>query len=258
MGGRGILHGESAFPTGNGRDLTILAQKKAKKTRKAKPQSIILKEDVTELGKKGELLEVKAGFYRNFLLPLGKAQIVTPLLINAAAGLISPVSASSFFPLDRFQMGSSSFSFHDLCFFFLPTDFRICAPSFPTPCNGCRRLVVYFQHLLYHVTEIWEMKIEEERIEAEKRRVKEEAEQLALVFQTVGAFKVKRKGGKGKQIFGSVTAQDLVDIIKAQLSRDVDKRIISLPEIRETGEYIAELKLHPEVTAQLRLNVYAN
>jgi len=33
-------------------------------------------------------------------------------------------------------------------------------------------------------------------------QVKEEAEQLALIFETVGPFKVKRKGGKGKQIFG--------------------------------------------------------
>ncbi|MQM17386.1 hypothetical protein Taro_050354 [Colocasia esculenta] len=160
--------------------LPVVAQKKAKKTRK-----VILKEDVAELGKKGDLLDVKAGFYRNYLLPMGKAQIVTSLLLK-------------------------------------------------------------------------EMRIEEERIEAEKRRVKEEAEQLALIFQTVGAFKVKRKGGKGKQIFGSVTAQDLADIIKAQLQRDIDKRIISLPEIRETGEYIAELKLHPEVTAEVKLNVYAN
>ncbi|PON55367.1 Ribosomal protein [Parasponia andersonii] len=158
----------------------ILAQKKAKKTR-----AIILKEDIAELGKKGELLHVKAGFYRNYLLPTGKAQIVTPVLLK-------------------------------------------------------------------------EMKMEEERIEAEKKRVKEEAQQLALIFETVGAFKVKRKGGKGKQIFGSVTAQDLVDIIKAQLQRDVDKRIVSLPEIRETGEYVAELKLHPEVTAKVRVNVFAN
>lgn len=34
-------------------------------------------------------------------------------------------------------------------------------------------------------------------------QVKEEAQQLALIFETVGAFKVKRKGGKGKQIFGT-------------------------------------------------------
>ncbi|XP_065869340.1 large ribosomal subunit protein bL9c [Euphorbia lathyris] len=160
--------------------MLILAQKKARKTRK-----IMLKEDVTNLGKKGQLLDVKAGFYRNFLLPMGKAQIVTPVILK-------------------------------------------------------------------------EMKIEEERIEAEKKRVKDEAQQLALIFETVGVLKVKRKGGKNKQIFGSVTAQDVVDIIKAQLQRDVDKRFVSLPEIRETGEYVAELKLHPEVTARVKLNVYAN
>ncbi|RYQ83953.1 hypothetical protein Ahy_B10g102840 [Arachis hypogaea] len=44
----------------------------------------------------------------------------------------------------------------------------------------------------------------------------------------------------------------------ARLHREVDKRIIELPEIRETGEYIAELKLHPEVTARVKLNVFAN
>ncbi|CAH2065400.1 unnamed protein product [Thlaspi arvense] len=160
--------------------LEVVAQKKTKKLRK-----VILKEDVLDLGKQGQLLDVTAGFFRNFLLPTGKAQLMTPILLK-------------------------------------------------------------------------EMKMEDERIEAEKQRVKEEAQQLALVFETVGAFKVKRKGGKGKQIFGSVTAQDLVDIIKAQLQRDIDKRIVSLPEIRETGEYIAELKLHPDVTARVRLNVFAN
>ncbi|KAL8092465.1 large ribosomal subunit protein bL9c [Apium graveolens] len=158
----------------------IVAQKKAKKTRK-----IILKEDVMDVGKKGQLLDVKAGFYRNFLLPSGKAQIVTTSLIK-------------------------------------------------------------------------EMKMEDERIDAEKKRVKEEAQQLALIFETVGAFKVKRKIGKGKQIFGTVTAQDLVDIIKAQLQRDIDKRIVTIPDIRETGEYVAELKLHPDVSARVRLTVFGN
>ena len=43
---------------------------------------IILKEDVAELGKKGQLLDVKAGYYRNYLQPMGMAQIVTPLLLK--------------------------------------------------------------------------------------------------------------------------------------------------------------------------------
>lgn len=34
-------------------------------------------------------------------------------------------------------------------------------------------------------------------------QVREEAQQLAMIFETVGAFKIKRKGGKGKLIFGT-------------------------------------------------------
>lgn len=45
-------------------------------------EQIILKEDISQLGKKGDLLDVKAGFFRNYLLPLGKAQIVTAALIK--------------------------------------------------------------------------------------------------------------------------------------------------------------------------------
>ncbi|KAL5564719.1 hypothetical protein UlMin_027883 [Ulmus minor] len=95
-----------------------------------------------------------------------------------------------------------------------------------------------------NITSGEKMKMEEERIEAEKLWVKEEAQQLALIFDTVGAFKVKRK--------------DLVDIIKAQLQRDVDKRIFCLPDIQEIGEYVVELKLYPNVTAGVSVIVYAN
>ncbi|GJT09153.1 50S ribosomal protein L9, chloroplastic [Tanacetum coccineum] len=43
---------------------------------------IILIEYVTDVGKKGQLLDVKARFYRNFLQPSGKARIVTTDLIK--------------------------------------------------------------------------------------------------------------------------------------------------------------------------------
>ncbi|KAK2988535.1 hypothetical protein RJ640_022486 [Escallonia rubra] len=68
---------ETIIASDRGLAMVVTAQKKVKKTRK-----IILKEDVVDLGKKGQLLDVKAGFYRNFLHPTGKAQIVTPLLLK--------------------------------------------------------------------------------------------------------------------------------------------------------------------------------
>ncbi|XBH81727.1 hypothetical protein VPH35_107242 [Triticum aestivum] len=170
----------SRLQTRRAPSLVIVAQGRVKKYRQ-----VILKDDIDEIsGKKGDTMKVRAGFYRNFLLPKGKATLLTPDVLK-------------------------------------------------------------------------EMQVEQERIEAEKKRVKEEAQQLARVFETIGAFKVPRKGGKGKQIFGSVTAQDLVDIIKSQLNRDVDKRLVEVPEIREVGEYVAEIKLHPDVTAKVRLTVYA-
>ena len=140
-------------------------------------------QDVQDLGKSGELLAVKTGYFRNFLYPFGKAKIATPELLKS-------------------------------------------------------------------------IKLEAERAEEEKRRVKAEAEGVAKMLQGAGPFTVRRKkGGQGKQIFGSVTTQDIVDIIRANTQQEFDKRIMTLPEIREVGQYIAELKLHPDVIAQVKINV---
>lgn len=45
---------------------------------------LILKEDVENLGSRGDLVNVKDGFGRNFLIPQGKAEIATPGLIKDA------------------------------------------------------------------------------------------------------------------------------------------------------------------------------
>ncbi|KAA0047848.1 50S ribosomal protein L9 [Cucumis melo var. makuwa] len=43
---------------------------------------IIFKEDVSDLENKGQLIDMKVGYYRNYLFPMGKAQIVTPVLLK--------------------------------------------------------------------------------------------------------------------------------------------------------------------------------
>ncbi|AQK75894.1 50S ribosomal protein L9 chloroplastic [Zea mays] len=57
--------------------LVIVAQGKVKKYRQ-----VILTDDIEEVGKKGDTLKVRAGFYRNFLLPKGKATLLTPEVLK--------------------------------------------------------------------------------------------------------------------------------------------------------------------------------
>jgi large subunit ribosomal protein L9 len=94
------------------------------------------------------------------------------------------------------------------------------------------------------------------RLEEERKAVKAEAEGVARLLQNAGMFTLRRKrGGQGKQIFGSVTSQDVVDIIRANAKQEVDKREVTVPEVREVGQYVVEIKLHPEVIAQVKINV---
>ena len=70
----------------------------------------------------------------------------------------------------------------------------------------------------------------------------------ATALATIGKFVLKKKVGEKDQIFGSVTAQDVVDAIKMQTGRELDRRTLALPEVKSLGTYDASIKLHPEVT----------
>ena len=92
---------------------------------------------------------------------------------------------------------------------------------------------------------------EQERLLAEKQAA--EARKTAL--QTVGRFIIQKQVGEAEAIFGTVTTQDVVDAIKAATSQEVDRRGITLPEISKVGFYKAQVKIHPEVTAEVEIQV---
>lgn len=92
---------------------------------------------------------------------------------------------------------------------------------------------------------------EQQRILAER----EAAESRKTALQTVGRFVVRKQVGEGESIFGTVTAQDVVDAIKASTGQEVDRRGVTLPDIGKIGFYKAQVKIHPEVTAEVEIQV---
>ena len=89
---------------------------------------------------------------------------------------------------------------------------------------------------------------------AEKQSAVEAEATLKTVFGEEGAVVEKRVGPDGA-IFGSVTAAEVAELILERAGVTVDKRKITVPSIPKVGTADASIKLHPKVTATLKLVV---
>ncbi len=148
----------------------------------AKRVQLVLNQDVSKLGKIGDLVEVAPGYARNYLIPQGMGAKATP-------GLLKQV----------------------------------------------------------------ERRREKERVRL--LELKQEAEKIKAVLDQAGSFNIGKQAGEGDAIFGTVTAPDVAAAIQASTGQEVDRREITLPDIHQLGTYKVEIKLHPEVSAVVEINV---
>ena len=67
---------------------------------------------------------------------------------------------------------------------------------------------------------------------------------------------VSIKVGEGGKTFGSVSSKEIAEAAKAQINLELDKKKIQLPSpIRTLGVTMVPIKLHPTVTAELKVHV---
>lgn len=67
---------------------------------------------------------------------------------------------------------------------------------------------------------------------------------------------VKIKTGEGGRIFGSVSTKEIAQAAKEQTGLDLDKKKMQLSEsIKALGVYEVPVKLHPQVTTKLKVQV---
>ena len=89
------------------------------------------------------------------------------------------------------------------------------------------------------------------RREAEE---KGQAEAMASRLALIG-ISIARRVGETDQLYGSVTAVDIADYLKAK-GFEIDRRKLILPEpIKTIGDHNVPLKLHREVTVPLVVKV---
>ena len=98
--------------------------------------------------------------------------------------------------------------------------------------------------------------IEREKKIAETREAEERAQADALAARmTEAEIVIVRRVGEHDTLYGSVTSADIAHALQAK-GFEVEKRRIHLPEpIKAIGEAIVPVKVHRDVTAQVKVKV---
>lgn len=142
---------------------------------------VLLREDVDDLGARGEIVRVRAGYARNYLLPRN-------LAVEASAGNVKGIEA--------------------------------------------------------------------ERAALLKKEAKERATAEGQA-QQIGSLQLefKRKAGEQGALYGSVTSMDVAEALR-QRGYEIDRHRIHLREpLKRVGEYTVPVRLHREVTLELKVKV---
>ena len=121
---------------------------------------------------------------------------------------------------------------------------------------GYARNVLLPQGLAYEATEgnkkriAAEGKARQTKLAAEKGDAERQAAALGGVSLTLTG-----KAGEEGKLFGSITAQDVADALAAR-GHTVDRRRIELDHpIKTLGHHTVAVRLHPEVQAEVRVQV---
>ncbi len=142
---------------------------------------VILQQDVSKLGRAGDLVSVKPGYARNFLVPGGQAILATESNVKML--------------------------------------------------NHNKRVIA-------------------DRLARELKDLRGTSHKLKSMM-----IEVRRRAGDDGKLFGSVTLQNIADLI-AEKGVTLDRRKIQLPDsIKDVGEHTIRIKLHSEVESSVKLIV---
>lgn len=89
-------------------------------------------------------------------------------------------------------------------------------------------------------------------------RQKRQLEEARLLAAQLGKIEVKvpAKAGEGGKLFGAITTKDISDAAKAQHGLELDRRKMEIVvPIKNMGPASVVMKIHPEVTAEIKVLV---
>ncbi len=124
--------------------------------------------------------------------------------------------------------------------------------------DGYARNYLLPRKLALLVTEGNKKQIEREKVKFDAKEAEEQKVAQAMAERIANVdVEIARKVGETAALYGSVTSSDIAEAL-AKKGFELDRRKLVLQEpIKKLGEFSIPVKLHREVTAQIKLRVVA-
>lgn len=94
----------------------------------------------------------------------------------------------------------------------------------------------------------------------EEAKIHHKEEEIAAAKATAAKLEgktvtMKAKAGAGGKLFGSVTTKEVAQEIKKSFGIEIDKKKMTMADIKNFGEYTAEIKLYTGIAAKITVVV---
>ncbi|NLO08780.1 MAG: 50S ribosomal protein L9 [Clostridiales bacterium] len=104
---------------------------------------------------------------------------------------------------------------------------------------------------------LYDLKVQKDAEDRRQKEILEEARKLAKKLEA-STVKLQIKAGEGGKTFGSISTKEIAAALNEQSDLGLDRKKIQLSEpIKNAGSYTVGVKLHPKVTADLKVVVEA-
>ena len=124
--------------------------------------------------------------------------------------------------------------------------------------DGYARNYLFPKNLAKEATEA-NIKILEKQAAAAAEKKAEEKEAALKLKKQIEESKpivIKSKAGDGGKLFGAITGKDIADAFEKEYGIVLDKKKVVLDSpIKTVGNTTVELKLYPEISAKLKVNI---
>lgn len=91
---------------------------------------------------------------------------------------------------------------------------------------------------------------------AEHHKQEEIAAAQAIADKINGqSVTLKAKAGSSGRLFGSITSKEIADEINRVFSVNIEKKKLSIADIKNFGDYTADVKLHKGISAKVNVKV---